>query len=72
MKQVILNIPENQLDFFLEVFKRLGLELHSQNEEIPDWQKAVTIRRLEAMKTKQDTAIDFDEMINRLENKHGL
>lgn len=72
MKQVILNIPENQFDFFMEVFKRLGLELHSQNEEIPDWQKVITLRRLEALETKQDKTIDFDEMINRLEKKHGL
>jgi hypothetical protein len=72
MKQVILNIPESQLDFFLEVFKKLGLELHSQNDEIPDWQKVVTLRRLEALETKHDASIDFDEMINRLENKHGL
>jgi hypothetical protein len=72
MKQVILNIPESQLDFFLEVFKKLGLELHSQNDEIPDWQKVVTLRRLEALETKRDASIDFDEMINRLENKHGL
>jgi hypothetical protein len=70
MKQVVLNIPENKFDFFMEVFSRLGLDVAEKT--IPQWQQDLTLKRLEELDKDQSKAIDFDDMLNRLENKYGL
>jgi len=75
MKQVTLNIPENKFQFFIELAKQLGLEIQKEETldvEIPQWQKDLTLKRLEQLDKGQSKAIDFDDMLNRLERKHGL
>ena len=72
MTQIILNIPDNQLDHFIEVFKKMGLEFYSHNDQIPNWQKAITLKRLKVLESESDQSLDFDEMINRLAQKHEL
>jgi hypothetical protein len=72
MTQIILNIPDNQLDHFIEVFTKMGLECFSQNDQIPNWQKAITLKRLKVLESESDQSLDFDEMINRLAQKHEL
>jgi hypothetical protein len=72
MAQITLNIPENQLSFFMELAKKLGFEVESKTESINEWQKsAVKKRRDELMKDSTKT-VDFDEMSIRLEKKYGL
>jgi len=75
MKQVTLNIPENKFQFFIELAKQLGLEIQKEETldvEIPQWQKDLTLKRLEQLDKGQSKAIDFDDMLNRLESKYGL
>jgi hypothetical protein len=72
MKQITLNIPDGKFDFFMEVFKRLGLEIAKKNVSIPEWQQDQTIKRMQELDKDPSKAIDFDDMLNRLEEKHGL
>jgi len=75
MKQVTLNIPENKFQFFIELTKQLGLEIQKEETldvNIPQWQQELTLKRLEELDKDKSKSIDFDDMINRLEDKYGL
>ena len=72
MKQVTVNIPDGKFDFFMEVFKRLGLDIAKKDISIPEWQQDLTIKRMQELDKDPGKAIDFDDMLDRLEEKHGL
>ncbi|MFT5778934.1 MAG: hypothetical protein ACI837_001891 [Crocinitomicaceae bacterium] len=73
MKQVTVNIPDGKFEFFMELFRSLGITAdHDMISEIPQWQKDLTLKRLAELEKDPSKAIDFDSMINRLEDKHGL
>jgi hypothetical protein len=69
MKQVTVNIPDGKF----ELFSKLGISPNDDvSFEIPQWQKDLTLKRLAELEKDPSKAIDFDTMINRLEDKHGL
>ncbi|MFT5858157.1 MAG: hypothetical protein ACI865_000241 [Flavobacteriaceae bacterium] len=73
MKQVTVNIPDGKFEFFMELFSKLGISPNDDvSFEIPQWQKDLTLKRLAELEKDPSKAIDFDTMINRLEDKHGL
>lgn len=45
MKEVRLNIPDNKLDFFLELFRKLGLDI-AEDSEISETQKDIVRERI--------------------------
>ena len=51
MKELKLNIPENKLDFFLELFRQLGLVI-SEHSYITDSQKGYKSPMLGKRKNK--------------------
>lgn len=59
MTQVTLNIPDNKLEFYIQVFKQFGLEVSEDNIEIPEWQKKEVLKRIE--ETKPEDYISWEE-----------
>jgi hypothetical protein len=72
MKQVTLNIPDGKFDFFMKVFKQMGLDIADKNIDIPKWQQELTLKRLEELDKDPSKAIDFNTMIDGLEQKYEL
>ena len=72
MRQVTLNIPDGKFDFFMKVFQQMGLDIADKGIDIPKWQQELALKRLEELNKNPEKAIDFDDMINELEKKHGL
>jgi hypothetical protein len=66
MKEITLNIPENKLRFFMELFKQLGLEIKSSESYlIPDEHKEIVLNRIKNTNEKdllnwEDIKDDFD------------
>lgn len=59
---------------FLEFIKTL--DFISVNEstdfDIPKWQQEITLKRMEELEKDKSKSVDFDQMIEKLERKHGL
>jgi len=66
MKEITLNIPENKLRFFMELFKQLGLEIKNNEDYlIPDEHKEIVLNRIKNTKEAdllnwEDVKDDFD------------
>lgn len=72
MKQATLNIPVGKFDFFIKVFQQMGLDIADTGIDIPEWQQKLALKRLEELDKDPSKAIDFDSMIDGLEQKHEL
>lgn len=57
---------------FLEFVRTLDFVKEDKNLSIPQWQQDLTLKRLEELDKDPSKAIDFDDMLNRLEDKYGL
>jgi hypothetical protein len=68
MQQITLNIPDGKLDFFLEVFSRLGLDLAKKEEDLsPELIDAIG----EARKSyKQNGGRTHNQVINEFKEKY--
>jgi hypothetical protein len=66
MKEITLNIPEKKLQFFMELFKQLGLEVkNNESYMIPDEHKEIVLNRIKNTNEKdllnwEDIKDDFD------------
>ena len=72
MKQVTVNIPEGKFEFFMELFRSLGISTYDDIANVPQWQKDLTLKRLAELEKDPSKAIDFDSMLDDLEKKYGL
>ena len=59
MKEVRLNIPENKLSFFLELFKQLGLDV-TEDSEISDTEKDIVRKRIKT--TNPEDLVAWNEV----------
>ncbi len=55
MKQITINVPENKLNFFIELVNSLGFTKSSIKEEadditVPEWQKKIVRERVKKFK----------------------
>ncbi|MEX0845330.1 MAG: hypothetical protein WD022_08605 [Balneolaceae bacterium] len=50
MKEIILKIPDQKVDFVLELIEQLGLEVSSEEMEIPTEHKAIVRERIKTAK----------------------
>ena len=57
---------------FLEFVRTLDFVKKENSMSIPKWQQELTLKRLQELDKDPSKAIDFDDMLNRLEKKHGL
>jgi hypothetical protein len=68
MKQVILNIPDSNYDFFMELMKKLNFEsVDSEDEVIPDEVKEMVLERKRTF--NRDTALTWEEAQKKLTHK---
>ena len=66
MKQVTLNIPEHQLEFFLQLVNKLGFEM-TENLDIPEEHKKIVRERIKTANPAD--LIPWDEARNQLKFK---
>lgn len=52
MKEITLKIPDQKVDFVLELFAQLGLEVSSQDVEIPEEHKTIVRERIRTSKSE--------------------
>lgn len=67
----INDISNPKAQAFLEFIKTLDF-VSVGSTDIPKWQQELTLKRMEELEKDPSQAIDFDAMIERLEQKHGL
>jgi hypothetical protein len=58
MKQITLQIPQNKYQFFMELFRQLGIEV-IEEMEIPEKHKAIVRERIKT--TRPEELIPWDE-----------
>jgi hypothetical protein len=61
MKEVILKVSEKKLDFFMELFERLGLEVSSA-PDISEEQKTIIRERILKSAENPDRLLDWEEV----------
>lgn len=50
MKEITLKIPDEKVDFVLELIEKLGLEISSEEPVIPEEHKAIVRERIKTSK----------------------
>lgn len=68
MKQVILNIPDSNYDFFIELMKKLNFTFEdSDDEEIPKEVQEMVLERLRT--SKREDMVTWEEAKAKLKFK---
>jgi len=65
MKEITLKIPEKKINFFIELFTQLGLEV-TEKIEVPQWQKEEVFKRMERSKNNPERLLDWESVKNDL------
>lgn len=60
MKQVIVNVPEKKMDFFLELLNSLGFSQTDDDQDIPEEQKELV--RLRIKNAKKSDYLNWDDV----------
>jgi len=60
MKQIILNIPDNNYEFFMELMKKLDFEYTDQESEIPEEIKKMVLERKK--NSKRENLLTWEEV----------
>lgn len=63
MKQVILNIPENKFQFFMELVKNLGF-VNAADASIPEEHKKIVRQRIAVSNKNPERLLDWDDVKN--------
>ncbi len=74
MTQLTLNIKNNQINFFLELIKRLDfvkVEEISSDIELTEYQKNILNERLEDYKSNPESYLESDYLKGNLRNKYS-
>lgn len=66
MKQVILNIPENKFQFFMELVKNLGF-VSATDISIPEEHRQEVRKRMAASDKNPERLLDWDDVKNDFE-----
>ena len=54
MQQVTLNIPDQQMEFFLQLVNKLGFEMNKLNEfDIPEEHKTIVRERIKTSESRE-------------------
>jgi hypothetical protein len=67
MKEITLKIPDQKVDFILELIEQLGLEVSSQDLEIPDKHKVIVRERIQKSKANPDRLLDWEQEMDSFE-----
>ena len=74
MKQLLLNIEESKYKAFLSFIKTIDFInlVNEEDNEVPKWQIDEVNSRIKELEKHPEKAIDFNQMLERVENKYGL
>ena len=59
MKEIILKVPDQKVDFVLELVKQLGLEVESEEIEIPEEHKNIVREQISKSQENPDRLLDW-------------
>jgi hypothetical protein len=59
MKKITLKVPDQKVDFVMQLIEQLGLETSSELEEIPEEHKAIVRERIKT--SKPEDLIPWEE-----------
>jgi len=59
MKEIILKVPDQKVDFVLQLIEQLGLETSTELPEIPEEHKAIVRKRIKT--SKPEDLISWEE-----------
>lgn len=62
MKEITLNVPNQKLDFVLELFEQLGLEVSFEDLEIPEEHKAIVRERIRKSNVNPERLLDWEQV----------
>jgi Arc/MetJ-type ribon-helix-helix transcriptional regulator len=62
MKEITLKIPDQKVDFILELIEQLGLEVSSENLEIPEEHKAIVRERIKKSRANPERLLDWEQI----------
>ncbi len=60
MTEITLKIPDSKLEFFIELFKKLGLEIKNKNFSIPQKHQNIVLDRI--ANTNDDELLDWENV----------
>jgi hypothetical protein len=69
MKEVMVKIPENRFDFFMELVRQLGIEA-TPHETIPKAHQAIVRERIKASDEMPEKLLDWEEIQDKF-NRAG-
>lgn len=61
MKEIILRIPDEKVDFVLELIEELGLET-TDDLEIPEAHKEIILERIRKSKENPDRLLNWEDV----------
>ena len=68
--KLILDIPNNQADFFMQLIRSLNFDIRIEKKEtdtdIPEWHKAILDERMDKLRSTPDTAFYSWEDVKKL------
>ncbi len=62
MKEIIIKVPDQKVDFVLELIEQLGLESSTETSEIPEEHKAIVRERIRLYKENPKRLLDWEEV----------
>lgn len=69
--KLILDIPNNRVDFFLQLIKNLSFEVKIENnsveEDIPEWHKTILEERLEKYESDTSGFVKWEDLKKNIE-----
>lgn len=60
MKEITVKIPDLKLQFFIELFKQLGLEVKDQELSIPKEHQKIVLDRIQ--NTKEEDLLNWEQI----------
>jgi len=61
MKEITLKVPDHKIDFVLELFEQLGIEVFDEIE-IPEEHKEIVRERIRKSKANPERLLNWDEV----------
>ncbi len=62
MKKITLNVPDQKVDFVMQLIEQLGLEASAEFEKIPEEHKAIVRERIKLSEENPERLLDWEEV----------
>ena len=62
MKEIILKVPDQKVEFVMELVKQLGLEVETEDVVIPEDHKAIVRERISKSNENPDRLLNWNDV----------